>query len=274
MFVLQDLEISHAAYSDWCNLGYWLAPPILSELNIDELRRHADSVMAGQYDLNRSPIVDPWHRRQEQDSIQVVDNPHWCDSAIRDLALALPLGKIAARLLGCSTVRLWACQLLYKPSGGHPSAIVGWHQDMDYWQCAEPPDMLTAWVPLDAVERRNGGIQFIPGSHRYGLLGLASFLDCNLEHQSTRIREIIGGFNIENPHLAAGQISFHHCLTIHSSGPNYADSVRRAISIHLMAGHTKYRPGTGCDHHPNVRLFSGKAGQVFAGRHFPTLYEE
>jgi ectoine hydroxylase-related dioxygenase (phytanoyl-CoA dioxygenase family) len=34
--------------------------------------------------------------------------------------------------------------------------------------------------------------------------------------------------------LEKGQVSFHHCLTIHGSGPNRGTAPRRSIAVHLQ----------------------------------------
>jgi ectoine hydroxylase-related dioxygenase (phytanoyl-CoA dioxygenase family) len=40
--------------------------------------------------------------------------------------------------------------------------------------------------------------------------------------------------------MKAGQISFHHPLTLHGSGPNQTAKPRRSIAIHMMSGKTRY----------------------------------
>ena len=40
--------------------------------------------------------------------------------------------------------------------------------------------------------------------------------------------------------LKKGQVSFHHCLTIHGSGPNLGDAPRRSIAVHLQDGTNSY----------------------------------
>jgi len=41
--------------------------------------------------------------------------------------------------------------------------------------------------------------------------------------------------------LKKGEVSFHHCLTIHGSGPNLSDQPRRAIAVHLQDRQNRYR---------------------------------
>lgn len=258
----------------WLAEGLWISEISLPDSFLPTLRQHADETMRGKFDLGRSPIVDPWRRKSDAGALQLVDNPHWADSVIRDLATSKIIGQAAALLTQSPQIRLWACQLLYKPGGGSIAGAVGWHQDMEYWQCAEPANLLTAWVPLDDCSQDNGGIQYIPGSHKLGVIGMASFLNSDLEAQNERLRRTIGDFYLFRPNVRAGQICFHHCLTLHSSRPNFSKEPRRALSIHLMPGDTRYRSGSPADRHLNVKLLQGKPGELFAGEYFPITYDE
>ena len=47
------------------------------------------------------------------------------------------------------------------------------HQDYTYWQCVTP-DLITIWIPLDDVTIDNGCLQYIPKSHKSGLVNLDS----------------------------------------------------------------------------------------------------
>jgi ectoine hydroxylase-related dioxygenase (phytanoyl-CoA dioxygenase family) len=48
-------------------------------------------------------------------------------------------------------------------------------------------------------------------------------------------------FNIVPFTLEVGQVSFHHCLTIHGSGPNRSSTSRHSLSIHLQDAFNSYR---------------------------------
>ncbi|HEY0733132.1 MAG TPA: phytanoyl-CoA dioxygenase family protein, partial [Chitinophagaceae bacterium] len=74
----------------------------------------------------------------------------------------------ASQLLGNQPVRFWHDQLFYKPpkKGG----VVAWHQDYSYWTRTKPVAHLTCWCALDDATRENGCLQYIPGSHTWGLL--------------------------------------------------------------------------------------------------------
>lgn len=256
----------------WQSDGHWTSGVVFGTARLECLRDHFDRLFQGQYDLGGQPMVDPHHRRGDVRSIQNIDNAHWADSAFRDLARDETIGAIAADLLGVYTVRLWASQALVKPGAGAEGGEVGWHQDMTFWQCAHPADLLTAWLPLEDVDETNGCLQFVPGSHRWGLTSEQYFFSRPSASQLSALAGESGSQVVQKCPMAAGQVSFHHCLTLHASGPNYRQRPRRAISIHLMAGHVAYKSGSSCDLHVNARLLRGRDGYPYSGDFFPVIY--
>jgi hypothetical protein len=41
--------------------------------------------------------------------------------------------------------------------------------------------------------------------------------------------------------MRRGQVSFHHCRTVHGSGPNHGDTPGRSLAIHLQTGDNRWR---------------------------------
>jgi hypothetical protein len=170
------------------------------------------------------------------------------------------IGAVAAKLSGARSVRLWHDQLLYKPPQSAAAAgNVGWHTDRQYWQSCSSQDMLTAWVPLVDVDHNIGTVNYIIGSHQWpdeDLRGLDFFAGDNAaqERRLTRSRSIEKMSAV----LRRGQVAFHHCRTIHGSGPNVGQRVRRSVAIHLQPGDNNYVASTQDDgspaHHRNNDL--------------------
>ena len=253
--------------------GYWLAPRILSEEELEAVRQHHASVVAGVYETGRSP----WSRHpplgEPINRIVKIDNTYWTDATLAGLALHPLIGAMAARLAGVHAIRLWHDQLLLKPQDSGAAGNVGWHQDYHYWQCTTPPELLTAWIALDDVNAENGCMQMVPGSHRWGLLPVGDFMEKDLNALQQRIEKVSGlPFKTVYCNLPAGALSFHHCLTVHGSGPNLSARPRRSLVVHLMPDGTKYRAESPSDVHMNVRLLCGQDGDLFAGPYFPLVY--
>ncbi len=261
----------------WNENGYWIAPVLFDEETVERLRNAMYRVWAAEFETGREPWGGPWRLDENPHAIRKMDQSHWANDTIRELVTSEAVGAIASRLSGEPEIRLWHDQMLYKPGqgrGGEGGGNVGWHQDLHYWQCAEG-ELLTAWVALDDVDESNGCMHFVPGSHRWGLLE-GDFFNQDMDGMRRRMEQESGRkFGTVPCRLKAGQVSFHHCLTIHGSGPNRTDRPRRSFVLHLHSGATRYRAGTCCDNHMNailMRELERQDGDRFAGSFWPVLY--
>lgn len=173
----------------------------------------------------------------------------------------------ASQLLGNVPVRFWHDQLFWKPA--KKGGVVAWHQDYSYWTRTKPIAHLTCWCGLDDATKENGCLQYIAGSHQWGLLpkpvlagdiqGITDFLNDEQKEQ------------FEHPQFAevkAGEAIFHHSLTLHGSGENKSDRPRRAFVINAFAD--------GVVSDSNDALLEGvpvvPKGQKMQGQFFPLLY--
>jgi len=145
-------------------------------------------------------------------------------------------------------IMLFHDQALFKPAKhGGP---VFWHQDNAYWKC-RPANLVSCWLTLDDVERDNGAMQVIPGSH----------LKPVWHNQSEQTNSLLKIEGIEEDKavvvdLPAGGVMFHHCQTLHYTAPNITDRQRRAFAIHFMIPGTSKEDGKiiGVDFaHPMLR---------------------
>jgi hypothetical protein len=143
----------------------------------------------------------------------------------------------ASQLLGDVPVRFWHDQLFYKPA--KKGGVVAWHQDYSYWTRTKPLAHLTCWCGLDDSTIENGCLQYVPGSHRWGLLdkpelagdmmGITSYLTPEQQQQ----------FHPIPVETQAGEAIFHHPLTLHGSGENKSSQPRRAFVINVFADGVK-----------------------------------
>ena len=258
--------------------GYWIGGKVIDDAMIQRMHAAMDDVYAGIHETGRAPW-DAWKDSGNPTQIRKTDNSHWANNTIRELTLNATIGEMAARLMRTPEIRLWHDQLLYKPgqgaAAGSRAGNVGWHQDHGYWRCAQP-EMLTAWIALVDVDETNGCMQFVPGSHQWGLLPESDFFNTDLDTMKEKIAALTGRpFKTAPSRLKAGEVSFHHSLTIHGSGPNLTDAPRRSLVLHLMPADTHYVAGSPDDNHMNAILMQqngGKDGDLFAGELWPALY--
>ena len=178
-------------------------------------------------------------------------------------------------------MRLWHEQILMKPAGGRESANVAWHQDYNYWRSSDRPQMLTAWIPLQEVNLELGTMHFVKGSNKWGWHEEYShFGRYDMSEQERVIRQHMpAGAEYETAPvlLEAGRVSFHHCLTLHGSGPNHAHRQhRRAIAIHIQADACRWRKtGAQADNHKcsqEMQRLAKSYGDKFEGAYWPDLF--
>ena len=233
----------------------------------------------GQHDYE-VPSIYGWTARDlsSPDVRQQVD-AFYLNAEMRQAILSPLIGKIAARLMKTDSVRLWHDQALLKPgTGGQEQTIagnVGWHQDYGFWQSCSTDNMCSAWVALQDTDLTNGAMRMVVGSHKWGLIEGSNNDKKEMEKWAEHFARLGGGQWSDEPVLLkAGQVSFHHALTFHGSGPNVSDQPRLCVISHMMPGDTVYRAGR--PQHPNLALLGPNAydGQPFTSDFFPQMWPD
>lgn len=174
----------------------------------------------------------------------------------------------ASQLLGNVPVRFWHDQLFWKPA--KQGGVVAWHQDYSYWTRTKPIAHLTCWCGLDDATKENGCLQYIPGSHQWGLLPkpvIAGELEGIKDYLNEEQKK-----QLEKPQLAevkAGEAVFHHSLTLHGSGANTSPRPRRAFVINVFADGVK----SDADEPMLEGVPPVPKGEKMQGQFFPLLFD-
>lgn len=224
------------AYADQ---GYYVhGTPLLDDNEVAAAVAGMDAVRDGAYDTGRPPEPSPWQPGMDQRQLCKVEMPQLANHALMHAVSSPRLGEVAAAITGAEMVQVWWVQLLIKPPADPSGAIqsnVGWHQDAQYWGIwEEGSELFTAWLALSDVREDCGPMHFVEGSHRWGFLDQGNFFDQNLEDQRAGLKLPPGAEWRETAAvLPPGGASFHHCLTVHGSGPNRSSGLRRSLAIHL-----------------------------------------
>ncbi|HMH32505.1 MAG TPA: phytanoyl-CoA dioxygenase family protein [Puia sp.] len=172
----------------------------------------------------------------------------------------------ASQLLDDQPLRFWHDQLFSKPA--KKGGVVAWHQDYSYWTRTLPLAHITCWCGLDDSTEENGCLQYVPGSHRWGLLekpalagSLMGIMDYLIPMQQAQFKPV----PVETK---AGEAIFHHPLALHGSGENKSDRPRRAFVINAIAD--------GVRSDTDDSLLQGvpiiHKGQKLQGQFFPLLF--
>lgn len=229
--------------------GYWISPVIVPPDVLDAAERGMERFYAGDHDRAVPDLPSTWGwQPSDGDVLRKNDYSSLRVDELAALVRHPAIGATAAALSGADGIRLWHDQLLRKPVGG--SARVGWHTDRQYWQSCTSEDMLTAWVGFHDVDEVNGGVSFLPGSHRWDITGLDFF---SQDAEALEASIVAQGFDPTPvvPRMRRGQVSFHHCRTVHGSSANRGTAPRRSLAIHLQPTTNRWRPGAS---HPNDTL--------------------
>jgi ectoine hydroxylase-related dioxygenase (phytanoyl-CoA dioxygenase family) len=114
----------------------------------------------------------------------------------------------------------------------HSDNYVPWHQDATYFGLA-PFEHVTAWVALTPSRPESGCVRVIPGSHHQGqLVHLDDHSDpLTMLSRGQRLADTIREDDAVDLVLEPGDVSLHHTLSAHSSGPNRSDDWRIGIGI-------------------------------------------
>ena len=255
--VAVDLGVARTSYEAE---GQWTSPLLFTPAEITRFLDATERVVAGCHRSGRAPTLCLPFEPGPHD-LRKIDNAWWADPDLAALATDARLGEIAAALLRASSVRLWQDQLLYKPPGGPSETTIGWHQDWASWDTvASHAAFVTAWVAFDDVDDDNGAMQIIPASHMWGLVpGASNFFGTDRDAQLARLGD---GRAVETRSIVmrAGQVSFHHPLTFHGSGPNTSDRMRRSLAIHFVDAEVCAVSEPGIWQHYNLALFIERGG--------------
>ncbi|MDV2991073.1 MAG: hypothetical protein N4J56_000727 [Chroococcidiopsis sp. SAG 2025] len=155
------------------------------------------------------------------------------------------IAAIAARLARAKQIRLFADSLLCKmpTTRNNNNGVVGWHADKAYWSTCSSNNLLTAWIPFQDCNELLGPLVVIDGSHKWeDKQDLKNFYAQNIEALEQKFRQQERQIRKVPMTLKKGQVSFHNCWTIHGSYPNYSNSPRLAMAVHMQDGANRYQP--------------------------------
>jgi len=173
------------------------------------------------------------------------------DPVFREWGTSAPVAARLRQLLG-EQVRLAQahhnCVMTKQP---RYSSVTGWHQDIRYWTF-QRPELVSVWLALGRETPENGGLSFIPGTHRMEFarerLDHALFLREDLpENQALIARR-------QTPALEAGDVVFFHCRTFHAAGANRTAAAKFSLVFTYHAADNAPLPGTRSDSLPAIAL--------------------
>jgi len=182
------------------------------------------------------------------------------------------LAEFACHLLGAPSIRLLQDVLLLKLPSGDGS--IETHQDYTYTGFLVPAGIVSIGLALTDATEKDGCLYVIDASHKWGLLGdiqiFSSELERNLgDRLSPAQRELVEHAQVPLE-VRAGDVSIHHCLTLHGSYPNAGANRRKTIVTHLFDGRCKLARGRLSP--DALRWFGTDDQDRLTGANFPQLH--
>ncbi len=133
---------------------------------------------------------------------------------------------------------VWSCEFFIKEA--NTTHIVSWHQDLTYWGLGATSDQCTAWLALSPATSASGCMNFVKGSHKNAIVPHNDTFDEN--NLLSRGQEIAVDVNEDEAtaiELQPGQMSLHHGLMFHGSGPNTSDDRRIGVAVRYVNPNAK-----------------------------------
>ncbi|WP_433430100.1 phytanoyl-CoA dioxygenase family protein [Nonomuraea sp. CA-141351] len=216
--------------NDFHDQGFLLVPGLLAPEEVAELREefmalHAKGPIPGHFSPQPQEPGQPYDILRDYPRIM---HPH----EVNDVALRYLLDtRIAAILRDIIGEEPIAAQSMFyfKPPGARGQAL---HQDNFYLR-VEPGTCVAAWVALDRVDRANGGLEVVPGTHLMDL-----FCPEEADQDVSFTREYVPpppGLARVPVDMNPGDVLFFNGSLVHGSEPNStADRFRRSFICHYV----------------------------------------
>lgn len=127
------------------------------------------------------------------------------------------------------------------PDAGTKSSRHPLHQDLHYFSFRPANRIVASWTAMEHVDRNNGCLVVIPGSHKGHLLPHDyPKWQGGVNKMYHGIQELDPNANLVHLEMEAGDTVFFHPLLIHGSGTNITKGFRKAISCHFASSGCTY----------------------------------
>jgi len=234
-FLPQPATVSAA---DFARNGFLSIPALTTEADTEQVRALLDPLFA-RFDTLGERAVDLAGPRTPGQPLRSpeINEALILEPRLKNTLTYLRCREVARHLLGVPVGYQFDHAIFKAPQNGTPTA---WHQDEAYSHEPIPLRSVHFWIPLQAVTESNGCMWFIPASHR-GPLRQHRLLNTRTDGSN---KKVAGGTlvtdNVDDTNavacpLAIGGATVHHPLTLHYTGANQSDSVRKAWIIHFGA---------------------------------------
>lgn len=157
-----------------------------------------------------------------------VMHPHRVNEVARQYLLEPRLEPVLTGLFGEEPLAAQS-MFYFKPPSARGQAL---HQD-NFYLNVDPGTCIAAWLALDEIDRDNGGLEVVPGTHAMDL-----FCPEEADASVSFTREYVApppGLEAVPVDMSPGDMLFFNGSLVHGSGPNStSDRFRRSFICHYI----------------------------------------
>lgn len=229
---------------------------LLRDITEEEIRRYEEDgivLLKGMFDqewverlreLAEQDMVAPGRLHQEltrtgNSGRFFFDTFMWTyNDGFKDFVFNSPAARIAGKIMRSDKVNIFFDQLLIKEPG--TSERTPWHHDMPYWP-VNGWQVCTVWLALDPVNKNNGAVEYVKGSHRWGQRYKADAFAGDDRYKEDLppvpdIEAMRGELEFLQFELEPGDCTVHQGLIVHGAPGNALSDRRRRAVVTRWAG--------------------------------------
>lgn len=207
--------------------GYVLIKGFLSREQVEEINiKLADYIQSVVPNMPAKHVF--YENKERPETLKQLQDMQVHSSFFNQLMTDSAFEKIAELLLGEKAVGKNVEYFNKPPLIGKATPP---HQDAFYFTI-KPHQAVTMWLALEDVVIENGCVSYIPGSHKkrirpHGRTQTLGFSQGITDYGNEEDLSNVKAFPAE-----PGDLLVHHCMTIHSAGPNTTtDRTRKALGL-------------------------------------------
>ena len=162
-----NLKLNKSLIDEFNENGFLILDQFIDLEWIDKLKSKFEPLFKGEFETGTEP--DEWNWRFGKDPVDVtrqICNSWKSDNLIKNLVCHHVVGETCSRLMNWKGAKLIQDNVLWKPPGGK---TLGYHQDAAYDDWIIPQTMMTCWMSLDNTSKSTGTLEYVKGSHKWGL---------------------------------------------------------------------------------------------------------
>ena len=213
--------------------GYVVLKSVFSSSKIQEYLKEIDKLSIKLINNYKSPFVNL--TKDEKVNTGHNLNIIFPNSSLMKISKNKTISNILKKLFNEKAVVRNLEIFLKPPKTGMKAPF---HQDNYYWNLKDKR-AVNLWIALDKVDKNNGGLIYLKGSHNEGIIRhkMSKIKGTSQEIDKNKIRKL--KYKKIYTKLSPGDCVMHHCEVVHGSNANNTNRNRRAIVISLKAYSSK-----------------------------------